>query len=169
MLSSKDDIPCLNHTCDRQNSKCHGCFGRSETLSAFVLLCDVVVSDTPQYDRDGALFDRFRSFRFSKLFFRDINATSSKVASFTSEEFHYNNNLVRRAVANLVGIVNSNGGWTVAGWHRRGQIADGEDYILSAQTKGHLVLLAPSNPLACDLPAFTNALISFDDANPDEL
>ena len=59
------------------------------------------------------------------------------------------------------------GGWTVAGWHCRGTVADGEDYLLSAQTKGHLVLLDPSDPLSCDFPAFTNALISFYDANPD--
>ena len=61
----------------------------------------------------------------------------------------------------MVEIVNQNGGWTVAG-HRRGALTkeNGETY-LSSETKGHLVLLQPTQPDDIALPAFRSLLISF--------
>ena len=47
----------------------------------------------------------------------------------------------------MVTHINNNGGWTIAGWHRRGVlIQDGDDdFQLNADTAGHLVLLEPTN------------------------
>ena len=155
-------IPCLNVTCDRQTKRCKGCFGKSETERAFVMLSDVIVADTPDYDKNGARFDNFRSLRFTKLFFVDINAASSFVSVCNDGDLAIGNRTARRAMNAMVEIVNQNSGWTVAGWHRRGALTEenGETY-LSSETKGHLVLLQPTQPDDIALPAFKSLLISF--------
>lgn len=140
------NVLCSHATCDRQNIKCRGCFGIAPTRFPIVLECDIVVKDCPNYDtkHNEAEFVKFRSFRFSNLFFDSLEDLSSK-------PYHDIDTLsmtLRNNLTSMVDHINNHDGWTITGWHRRGVFdrgVDGEE-TLASNTAGHIVYLMPSNP-----------------------
>ena len=159
-LLTNRDVVCQNITCDGQNIKCKGCFGRRPFVGNRVLKCHVTVRDCPTYDsatQQADFFD-FKSFRTSEIFFDDFGSIS-----MISEELseHLNSEIIRPRIHAMVAYVNSHGGWTIAGWHRRGIVENsetGESYV-STTTMGHLTLLYPSNPNVLQNNGFTSNLI----------
>ena len=159
-LCWKGDVPCVNVTCDRQKTRCAGCFGKSHTLEPIVLQADVSVRECPLYNPTGtgnkAAFPRFRSLRFTNLFFDNISALSAKTLDHKSYD-----RTVARDIKRMVAIVNDNGGWTICGWHRRGVCVenDTDDFTLSVTTAGHLTLLTPTTPSNVDKDEYKALLI----------
>ena len=141
------DVACQNITCDAQSNNCKGCFGRRPYPGTRVLKTHVTVDNCPAYDsatQQADFFD-FKSFRTSDIFFEDFGAIS-----VLSEELseHINSTLIRPHTEAMVTYINNHGGWTIAGWYRRGVVENsdtGETYV-SSTTQGHLTLLYPSNP-----------------------
>jgi hypothetical protein len=145
-----DNQKCKGYTCDQQGG-CKGCFGRTGLKKSMVLSVDVEVLDSPQYS-SCAVFYRFKSLRFTNLFFADFK-TLTRAHQSVLGRVHLD---IVPAVHNIVAYVNANGGWRVCGWHRQGLRTEqdtGED-ILSSNTMGHLVLLEPTNARLKDLPTF---------------
>lgn len=159
-LCWKGNVPCVNVTCDRQRTRCAGCFGKSHTLEPIVLQADVSVRECPLYNPTGtgnkAPFPQFRSLRFTNCFFENVSTLSAKTLDQKSYDRTIGGDIKR-----MVAIVNDSGGWTLCGWHRRGVCveSDTDEYTLSANTTGHLTLLTPTNPADMDTPAYKNLLI----------
>lgn len=86
----------------------------------------------------------FRSWRLTKALIRNASEFSIE----THDRVH-----LRKRIRMLVNYVNENGGWTVAGWHRRGQVIDASaglskpeevDQIGSTSQNVHVSYLYPS-------------------------
>lgn len=150
-----EDQKCKGYTCDQQGP-CKGCFGRTGLKKAMVLMCDVEVFDSPNYSSTtgSAVFYRFKSLRFTDLFFTNFKnlsrAHQSVLNTLHVDVFH--------AVNSIVDYVNENDGWTVCGWHRQGMRMEQEtgEEMLSSRTEGHIILLEPTNSRIKDPPAFRN-------------
>ena len=61
----------------------------------------------------------------------------------------------------MVLYINGHGGWTLCGWHRRGIInqQEGDEGSLLSMTKGHIVLLYPTQPNTLNDAQFRHMLI----------
>lgn len=162
-LLGKGQINCSNVTCDRQRLRCSGCFGTKQTINPIVLQCNVKIFGSPNYDKSNssefAHFRQFRSFRFSKIFFESISQLSAR----TLQSSRATDIICQERIPQMVAHVNDHGGWTVAGWHRRGvrttSSGDSEDTTLSVTTLGHLTLLVPTNRMVVSSEAFKTFLI----------
>lgn len=153
------NIPCTGTACDRQDPTCKGCFGKATSLHPIVLECAVQVKNCDTYDADltYAVFQQFRSYKFSKLFFENIDAVAKLQPDVYESMYH----TIRRSVKKLIELINCNGGWTVIGWHRLGESIEKDtgEVIMSMQTKGHLVRIEPSEPNILDDDKFKKELI----------
>ena len=152
-------MPCANVTCDRQHTRCYGCFGRSHTLEPIVLQADVAVKNCVAYNATGignrAIFPKFRSLRFTSIFFDNISMLSAKSMM---DQRQYDREISKK-IKEMVKVVNENGGWTVSGWHRRGLINDADDVLLSTTTIGHLTFLIPSRLSVLEEDVFKSLII----------
>ena len=159
-LCWKGAVPCVNVTCDRQKTRCAGCFGKSHTLEPIVLQADVSIRECPLYNPTGngnkAAFPAFRSLRFTNLFFDNISALSAK----TLDQQSYDRT-ISIDIKKMVNIINNNGGWTLCGWHRRGVCVenDTDDYTLSVSTTGHLTLLTPTTSTIMESDEYKDLII----------
>ena len=156
----KDNVPCSNVTCDRQNIRCRGCFGTRRTLEPIVLQSDIDILNALRYDPGGhAVFPEFRSFKFTSLFFENISSLSARAM----DDKRSMDNLCETNINAMVEYINENKGWSVAGWHRRGVIAtgsgDNEEYTLSYGTRGHLTFLQPTDMSVLEKKEFKKHLI----------
>ena len=145
LMTTKKVITCENTTCDRQNNNCKGCYGSKLTQWPIVLRCNVFIQETPSWDLQTgkAVFRDFQSHRFTKLFFQDLDEMSGL------EKIGHGRNInrYRDKINQMVNYINQGGGWSIEGWHRAGVSgADPDDLMLSESTRGHLVLLKPTNP-----------------------
>lgn len=147
ILIHNSKVGCLNYTCDRQSGHCLGCFGRSRTTGSIIVTANITVLNAPSYDTETsrAFFPAFRSLRFATLFFDNISSLSTQ----PPENVGPLRNTIRLRISAMVAHINTHGGWTVCGWHRRGishnQSEDG-DIVESTNTVGHLTYLQPSAP-----------------------
>lgn len=158
LITGPFGITCPNTTCDRQNIQCKGCYGAKLTAHPIVLRCTVIIENAVTWDMDTkiAIFSDFQSYRFSKLFFEDLNEMSS--LEKPGQGIYCDN--YRARINNMVRYINANGGWTIQGWHRRGQQgADPDDLILSETTQGHLILLVPTDTRIIYRPDYKAMLI----------
>lgn len=162
----KENIRCNNITCDQQNRKCPGCFGKNSNISPLVLRCDITVENAPSYGHPSgtAIFHAFTSSRFTRLFFDNLDSLSAKPQEVLSTLFK----TVRTSTTAMVNHINNNGGWTVCGWHRMGIFRDEDgDYTFSKSTLGHIILLTPSTPNVITTREYEALKIKTPDANAD--
>jgi hypothetical protein len=138
-------VPCTGVACDRQIVTCKGCFGKSTCLHPIVLEYTVQLLGEQNYNPTAnAIFPKTRSYRFSSLFFRNIDA----VAALPSDTIECSFRTFRKKIDTMVACINRNGGWTCVGWHRQGQVhdQDSDEMLESSTTDGHIVRLEPSSP-----------------------
>ena len=132
--------------CDRQNIRCQGCYGQAPTLWTVVLQCDVRVDGVSDRNtsKDGtAGFPDFRSWKFSKL----SVPFASHMSTHEIDDFEEQQTDIRKSVKAMVAHINSRGGWTVIGWHRRGtkHTSDEAEEVLANKTAGHISYLMPTD------------------------
>jgi len=144
VVGSKE-MPCTGVSCDRQNPPCKGCFGKSPSLHPFALNTMLQVNDCPECAEVGnnAVFPDFRSYAFSKLFFHNIET----FAALALEDMEDNLSELEEVVRTIVQHINSNGGWTIVGWHRVGERVDhiSGDTLQNETTAGHIVRAEPTD------------------------
>ena len=144
------EVPCTNITCDRQNTTCKDCRGKDVTSQNYVVQVHVQVCDQYNYESQGgvATFLQHRSFDLTKQLV-DIGAFRSVDVSSMSRHTQS----LRQA---RKPYVNSNGGWTLIGWHRRGVSTSNSDGSVDvcSYTQGHIVRLEPT----CQTPAVLDHL-----------
>ena len=157
ILTSRD-MNCKRYACDAQTAHCKGCHGTSPFVGKLILDQHVEIQDCPQYGTGGtALFLNFRSNRTTVIFFEEWG----KFTMLPEEVIERINVTIRAQIRVLVNIINRNGGWTIAGWHRRGIIEDEDtgELQISTKTKGHLTLLIPSNPAVLETNEYKDNII----------
>lgn len=139
---------CGGYLCDRQilqtNEKSCCCLFNSVQTS---LVLQVSVTVTEQNGSDIMYVETFRSWILTKLFISGLNL-ASKLEDFQNQ----NEMVMRSAIHKIVNHINTNGGWYVFGWMRRGTQIDaaekgakggGED-ITAENVSPHIIRMVPS-------------------------
>ena len=147
---------CSGLLCDRQRvndwngkSKC-GCYSMFQYRSNLSLQHSIRI-DTQQVK---LIQNDFSSLKFSHLYLSNDIPSNVKVSSLrVSEEFWE----LEDCIESVVDFINENGGWTVVGWYKRGEVKDqslnestgnnnSDDNTIGAGTvKYHVVQLCPTN------------------------
>lgn len=150
-MLSGPQVQCFGTTCDRQDPSCKGCHIGSAPRRNFVVRVIVEIENQFQYDtRTGVASFTFRSFALTELF---VDLDSMQNIDYGLLRHH--DTSLRRAVRAVQNHINANGGWTIYGWHRRGQVAAMEDGALelNAATVGHLTRVEPTDSTGALLDA----------------
>ena len=146
------NVSCRGRLCDRsrainsQNVHCGCIFNQCDHFDCVAEM--TITLPVPHHvNSTGKLdIDDFRSLRFTELIIDDHTAFQKSTNDcFTSKCIKH-----KRAVDKLVNHVNDNGGWSWVVWHRKGEIRDAssqEAMVENYDTKLHLVLLIPTNPM----------------------
>ena len=152
MKGGHQTVGCNHSMCDRQNINWKGCYGQSPTQWPIVLQCDVLVHDVKGFNKtdDGtASFSDFRSWRFSNFFFDSFASLENQ----NQDDFESFQSDMRREIKSMVAHVNTNGGWTIIGWHRRGvygTAGEESEEMLANDTAGHISCLKPTKATAIE-------------------
>ena len=146
------NVSCKGRLCDRSraiaspNVHCGCIFNQCDNFDCVAEM--TITLPVPHHiNTSGKLdIDDFRSLRFTELIIDDHTAfQKSSTECFTKKYTKHS-----RAVNQLVEHVNDNGGWTFVVWFRKGEIRDAssqEAMVENYDTKLHLVLLVPTNPV----------------------
>ena len=141
-MLSGTDVKCFGTTCDRQDPSCNGCHNGPTARRNFVLRVFVEIENEFDYNsQSGVAAFTFRSYTLTEFF---VDTDSFQHLDYT--KMTSNDQAIRNAVRAIQNYVNNHGGWTVSGWHRRGQISSMEDGTLeiNANTVGHLTRVEPT-------------------------
>ena len=147
---------CSGLLCDRQrvndwNGKSkYGCYSMFQYCSNLSLQHSIRIN-TQQLK---LIQNDFSSLKFSHLYLSNDIPSNVKVSSLqVSEEFWE----LEDCIESVVNFINENGGWTVVGWYKRGEVKDqslnestgnnnSDDNTIGAGTvKYHVVQLCPTN------------------------
>jgi hypothetical protein len=142
---------CNGTLCDRQHPMMQGA---SCGCLHFNRTCSVVLDMTVTFetvDRNGYQHQHsvthFRSWRTSRLFIQPTAMTAD------NEVFLGHTREIRNVAANIKNTVNENGGWTIVGWYRKGEIVDAsagsnetDNTIASDNHPIHISYLYPTDP-----------------------
>jgi hypothetical protein len=144
-----DDVSCSGLLCDRQhrlkqNSSC-ACLHTGKVNKPIVADFNV------HFQRGGAggqtesiTVERCRSMRTTVLFFDDFTSFQQ----LSREETTQRGMGVRKKVREMVNVVNGNGGWTIVGWCKKGEVTDAAnkfEKIESDDITFHVSLLQPTS------------------------
>lgn len=142
---------CSGHLCDKQraieisrgNRAC-GCYHMQTRVGNITLVHQVTVSS------DGRVLlnmDDFSSTRFSKLYLKESFSSTVRfnMLDFTPTFFN-----LQSCIDDVIGYINDNGGFTVLGWYKRGEINDisneeTQNQVESSEIGYHIVSLYPTN------------------------
>jgi hypothetical protein len=98
----------------------------------------------------------FQSWRTTTVFLHRTNRTTD------ADQFMADPTAIRPTVRTITDTINDNGGWTLCGWLRRGEVTDasaapndGNSDVAGTNTPIHLAYVFPSNPTI--LQSTTNA------------
>jgi len=142
---------CSGILCDRRNppSRNIGC-GCLHMARAADLVFEMHVTIYTKDERDQDIVYYvlgFRSHRTSSLFLKPVGLASDLVAFFRQEK------QIRATAKKITGIINHNGGWTIVGWYRKGEVEDASAPTneTGAEIEGvnkpiHIAYLYPSLP-----------------------
>ena len=144
-----DNVSCSGCFCDRAgvkvaNKGC-GCFNVGYTFRSMVGECNVDV-DLPLSDGSNATTHHevcnFRLLRTTHYFFKDF----SEFCRFSDENVDSKTVLLREHIDVMVDHINQNGGWSIVGWFKHGEVTDasGEEKISSDRLPMYISLLVPS-------------------------
>jgi hypothetical protein len=144
-----DDVSCSGILCDRQhrlkqNSSC-ACLHTGKSNKPIVGDFNVHFKSGVTGGRSELItVKRCRSMRTTVLLFDDF----SSFQQLSREETVQRTMMVRRKVREMVGTVNENGGWTVVGWCKKGEVSDAAnrfEKIESDKVTFHISFLQPTS------------------------
>ena len=105
---------------------------------------DVIMDCPLSVEPSGTyVVEHFRSWRTSKMFFRDPLGFSQ----LTEKEQENQQGAIRTVVENVRNYVNAHGGWTIVGWFCQGEVSDEatNENVTSMNQILHISLLTPTN------------------------
>lgn len=154
--ASMVDASCKGILCDRQNplvrGQSCGCVHMAR-MNAIVVKLNVgfeFIDETGNKKNYQA--QNFRSWRTTTLLVKP-SAFSVDTVVFQQGE---NADALRSVVRNINRFINENGGWTVIGWYRRGEVADASgqetgEQVASMNQPIHLAYVYPTDPRTAKL------------------
>ena len=106
-----------------------------------------------QYGNDTIQHHDFSSTKFSSYYLTHRLPSTVTVSALTMTQEYFD---IEEAIADVIGFVNENGGWTVIGWYKRGVITDKSllevppsnvvsTEVASGLINYHIVQLLPTN------------------------
>ena len=144
---------CSGYFCDRQRSsellrtgkKC-GCYVMRGFVSSLAVVHNIEIIPCDE----GGRFQmkEFSSIKFSLLYLKEYFPKSTKRISFDVTQ---NEDDLYESMDNVVEFYNSNGGFTVLGWYKRGEVNDlnrneeNNEKISSSTISHHVTSVYPSN------------------------
>lgn len=146
-----ETVSCSGRFCDRSqplvaNVSC-GCHTINTTRFPVVGECIVKIGLPTEAAKEAgeeeAVVRNFRSLRTTEVFFENhesIGALDNQVIEKRTMEF-------RKKIDTIVDYINQDGGWTIAGWFKKGESQDAstaEAKVDSTEVTLHLSLLVPS-------------------------
>ena len=131
---------CRGLMCDKQNFEQQNCgciVCTNHKLSHLALTYEMEV-----LQGDNSLFETaFTSTKFSRIFFDDYFPSNLE---WLQLEGKLNSNFER--LKDIVEYYNENGGFTVIGWYRKGEIQDDGTTTTSSEINFHVIKIIPTNP-----------------------
>lgn len=151
--TSVHETNCAGSFCDRQHaievcrsSRACGCFAMQSMVSNIVLMHSIECTK----NGDKILYmDQFSSLQFSKLYLKHyFSATVNHNHLDNTEEYY----ALETCIDQVVEFVNRNGGFTIVGWYKRGEIndmstEDSENHVDSGVIGYHAVSIYPTASL----------------------
>jgi hypothetical protein len=144
------EVSCTGIFCDRNqlkqaNVSC-GCMYEGEQgacVAEYTLTIPSLSKISNNHDTES--IEECRSLRTTRLFFKDLAAFGQQTLEKAQEQYIS----VRLAVKTMVEYVNTNGGWTVVGWFKKGEVEDSSNLqgekVESTSCTLHVSLLIPTN------------------------
>ena len=163
-LASMDVVTtkCSGLFCDRQraveilrgNRAC-GCYMMQTRVGNVVLVHDVDVSKNGE--RIVTMED-FSSIEFSKLYLKKFFNSSIRFNQLDYNDTYFS---IQKVADDIVKYINENGGFTVIGWYKRGEINDisneeSQNEVESSDIGYHIVSIVPTNRLIVDRTEFNS-------------
>ncbi len=157
------DVSCGGLQCDRQKPKGEcSCVHNGSATTAMVYAFDVQFPIPHDLGLGLSEYNchKFRSLKTTGVFFEDFIDYCSRT---TVEEEELNLMERRKKMAEIVDIVNRNGGWKIVGWSKRGEIADAaneHERVENIEVTIHLTYLFPQNQEVFHLEAYKRSVIT---------
>lgn len=162
---------CNGTLCDRQNEihgDCCGCYTHDSRVPGFVLAPNLKIDLEAPMGLQA--IPSFRSWRFTKIFFKSIPPTSCSLQQLEDKL-----DIIRTTARQVIQHVNDNGGWDIVGWYKQGIKSDSsargpaastqvDQTVASDSQKIHVVYLYPTNTQIFTDQQFKDMLF-----DPDEL
>lgn len=145
-----DEYTCPGRQCDKSQTlykeQVCGCCYQHRSGCHFVGEFTLVFSNPfPKnvHDSDTVQVSKFRSSRTTDVFFKDIKAFCDEYQPKMHQK------ALRNKIKTMVTHVNDNGGWTLAGWFRKGEVIDNlggkeEEKVISTTVQLHLSYVCPT-------------------------
>lgn len=126
-----EETGCSGHFCDKQRiheivqyGQGCGCYSFVNRRSNIVLDHSIKISH-PSLD-DAIVVENFSSTRFSNLYLSGPFSTTTRAETLLLSDTFYD---IEEAVDRAIKYINDNGGFTVIGWYKRGQINDRSMFV----------------------------------------
>ena len=123
----KFDVICnVGRFCDRvdiaiaKNGQQCGCLQSGYTTSSIVAQFNVTLKTTRDKISEPYSIANFRSLRTTEYFVTNLDEFGMQNASVLDEQVLN----IREKIKAMVEMINSNGGWTMVGWFRKGEVKD---------------------------------------------
>ena len=138
------DCSCAGIMCDRQRSKGECTCIHLTSSKTFVYSFDVTFAIPLSLNgNDSMTVPGYKSLRTTQCFFK--NYSSRDVAPVEEDGLKHK---IRPKVATMTNYINQNGGWTVVGWFKKGEITDqatGQDKVANQEVTNHIIFMEPSD------------------------
>lgn len=144
-IKTPHDVSCTGHQCDRQKKKGECVCIQFAPGFPLVYSFDIKFNVDPKVmNGETSHVSTFRSFRTTEVFFRNFVEYSSTTT------FDRERNMLqkrRKQMKEMVEYINNNGGWTLIGWCKKGQVSvDGEtEKVENNEVNLNLSYVYPTN------------------------
>ena len=158
---------CSGLFCDRQRSleisrgnRSCGCYSMNNRVSSIAILhrVEISVGGVQLFSMDD-----FSSLNFINLYLKSRFSWNvrANLLDFTPAYFQ-----MQKCITKIIELINNNGGFTVIGWYKRGEINDisndeSQNDVESGEVVHHIVSIYPTNPDVLKMHEFENNQFSF--------
>ena len=138
------------HDLDKQQAGC-ACFQTGGRLSNIVISCNLKIK-IQHHEETPIIATQFCSHRFTNVFVKEPFPKDIEWSQFDQNTAF---ETLLDSIIKTIDVINDNGGWTVSGWSKRGEIndvafkqSDTAEKVTSSEINHHITSLVPANDLS---------------------
>ena len=120
-------------------------------LSNIVISCNLKIK-IQHHEETPIIATQFCSHRFTNVFVKEAFPKDIEWSQFDQNKSF---ETLLDSILETIDVINNNGGWTVIGWSKRGEIndvafkeSDTAEKVTSSDINHHITLLVPANDLS---------------------